>query len=508
MRNNNEDSSLKIKNTTKFITMKKIIKSLAFALLIGVTVAGCKKAENSDDSASTTGDFDKSSSAYLDSRTVPTTVATVPSVISGAVTLNASTEWIIDGPTYVVAGGTLTIQPGTFIKGKKNSTSGNPSFLLVAKGGKLIANGTTALPIVFTSDQAPCSRNAGDWGGVVLLGNGITNVATTTVIEGILPSYVTSRGLPYPSTIEYGGSSEADAANASSLKNIRIEFAGKILSADNELNALTLGAVGSATTLEHIQASWGADDSFEFFGGSVNAKFLISYGANDDDFDFDNGYQGSIQYAVGVRLPTIGPYSANPNGIECNNDTDFPVVNTRKTHPVLSNFTLLGHSATSGPAGGAGVVFRQTTEFTMVNSVIGGWGLGANTTAATSGVSSNNYIQAFTTVKSGTVAFNVNTSNVGTPANNFLKLANPFNLTTVCTANATPDFRFRLTPPPASPANGPSLNPSPSVTHPGGVFPAASSMDDNAYIGAFVNAAGTRWDVPVWVSYAPQTNPY
>lgn len=483
--------------------MNTIVKFCTFSMLVSLTIVGCMKNENLKD-----GDFDRSSSAYVHTKTAPATQVVLPNVISSNMFLDSTRTWIVNGPTFVTNGARLTIQRGTFVKGRKTSTSGNPSFLLITKGAKLSANGTRFSPIVFTSDQAACNRAPGDWGGVVILGNGLTNVATTTVIEGIAASYIPSSPfLSYPASIQYGGASETDAANVDTLANVRIEFAGDILEANNELNGLTLGAVGSASILDNVQVSWGADDAFEFFGGAVNGRNLISYGNNDDDFDFDQGYQGSIQFAVGLKLPCINPpYSSNPNGIECNNVTSpVTTINTRKTKPILANFTLLGTSAGPGPTAGTGVVFRAAADFTMVNSLIGGFATGANTTGCgTDTVASHNYVHAFTTPIVST--FGTNGTSTNASANAALRLSNPFLISCACTTSQIPDFRYVNLP--GVPAVSGSLSPAPSVLHPGGVFPAAGSMVETTYIGAFPSTAGTRWDLPRWVSYFPQGNTY
>ncbi|PWG79849.1 hypothetical protein DDR33_15720 [Pararcticibacter amylolyticus] len=501
-------TALKSKTKIKKLIAMKRINLLTIALIavavLGLSVTGCKK--NPGIGQDQAGDFNKSSSAFTDSRTPPATQATIPNVISSNLTLTTANEWILDGPTFVTNGATLTINPGVFVRGRKTSTSGNPSFLIVTRGAKLIANGTQTTPIVFTSDQEPCNRAAGDWGGVVILGNGRTNVATTTSVEGIAASYLPSSPfLSFPASIQYGGSDEADASNASSLKYVRIEFAGDILQNDNELNGLTLGGVGSATTLSNIQVSYGADDGFEFFGGSVNAKYLISYGNNDDDFDFDQGYQGSIQFAVAVKLACASGYSSNPNGIECNNVTSpVTTVNSRVTRPILSNITILGHSASPGPIGsgsaGIGALFRAGTEFTFVNFLVGGFGVGVNYTAAATSpapVYRDGAIHAFTTPSTPGAPASVDTQTGGL-TNDFLGLTSPFSLSCSCTSPSIPNFTSQ------SPVAAGTL---PAVTHAGGVFP-AGTMDSAG--SAFQGAMGTsRWDLGTyWTSYNLQGNTY
>ncbi|VTP98436.1 hypothetical protein [Sphingobacterium daejeonense] len=177
-----------------------------------------------------------------------------------------------------------------------------------------MAIGTATEPIVFTSDKAAGERNTGDFGGVVLLGNAMINPGTARI-----------EGIPKPLNVDvdYGGQNDAD--NSGVLKYVRIEFAGYNLSQDNEINGLTCGGVGNGTTLENIQVSWGRDDAFEFFGGSVNAKYLVAISTDDDDYDFDFGYSGTIQYALSLKDPQSTNSldrtgKSDSNGIESDNN--------------------------------------------------------------------------------------------------------------------------------------------------------------------------------------------
>ncbi|MCD8739851.1 hypothetical protein LT679_04490 [Mucilaginibacter roseus] len=482
------------------------LKALYAPALVAVSLSSCKKDSSIADNQ---GDFNKSSSAYVDSRTAPTVTSVLPNIIGGNRTLSRDTTYILNGPTYVTNNSTLTIQSGTFIKGRARTatTSSLPSYLLITKGANVQAVGTSAQPIVFTSTAAAGARKPGDWAGVVILGNGITN-AGLRPIEGISADYVTTFGLPFPSTIQYGTNvSEADANAASRLSYVRIEYAGAVLETDNELNGLTLGGVGSATTLDHIQVSYGADDAFEFFGGSVNAKYLIAQGNNDDDFDFDQGYQGTIQYAVSVKdASTPAPqFSSNPNGIESNNVT-APVTATtsRLTSPLLTNLTILGLNPPRGPLTGTtygiGVVFRVSSAGTFANSVVGGFDIGSALLTSATTTFQGNYGQAFTTAGP---AFTSSTVNATANANNALRLASPFNVA-FTGSTAVPDFRY-LTSPVASPAASGFTYAGLTIPHPGG---AVTALETPSYRGAFGASSTTRWDVSPWVSYNSNANVY
>jgi hypothetical protein len=266
------------------------------------------------------------------------------------------TRNFVKDSVYILLGqinvsGTLNIAPGTIVKGDK-ATKGT---LVILPGGKLFASGTAAEPIIFTSRMAKGTRAAGDWGGLVIVGKAPVNQSNATV-----------EGLSKP--VDYGLSAIAtrDAAdNSGKLQYARIEYAGIALQPDKEINGLTMCAVGSATTIDHIQVSYCGDDSFEWFGGNVNAKYIIAYLGLDDDFDADFGYQGNVQFALGVRNARVADVSAS-NGFESDNDASGSTA-TPKTAPVFSNVTLIGPYKTTSDKNvnlnyGAGMHLRRNTS--------------------------------------------------------------------------------------------------------------------------------------------------
>lgn len=179
-------------------------------------------------------------------------------VFKGKQTLKKGT-YILKGWVYIANGAELTIEPGTIIKGDKQTKAS----LIAERGGKLIAQGSASEPIVFTSEEAPGNRKPGDWGGVILCGKARNN-QTEMQIEG------------GPRT-KHGGNDDAD--NSGVLSYVRIEFAGYPFNTDQEINGLTLGSVGSGTKIDHVQVSYSNDDSYEWFGGTVNCKYLVAYHA-------------------------------------------------------------------------------------------------------------------------------------------------------------------------------------------------------------------------------------
>jgi hypothetical protein len=250
------------------------------------------------------------------------------STVSTDITSNVTWSGVIllQNKIYVKNNATLTIQPGTIIRGDK-ATQGS---LIVTRGAKLNAIGTSSQPIVFTSNQTAGVRKPGDWGGVVILGLARNNQPGGVAnIEGIPPITDT----------QYGGSFDND--NSGTIKYVRIEFAGIPLAQDKEINGITFGSVGSGTTVDYVQVTMCGDDSFEWFGGTVNCKHLISYRAVDDDFDTDFGYRGKVQFGLIIRDKSLSDAAGDSNGFESDNDAAGSVAQP-KTRPIFSNITLVG----------------------------------------------------------------------------------------------------------------------------------------------------------------------
>ena len=353
--------------------MKNILfTGLALAAL--TFASSCKKDSNTSNNG-----FEKRSAlaSYASAAALP--VQTVSGTITVNTTWDNTKVWELSGVVTVASGVTLTINPGTYIKSTVNTPNVPNGVLVAVRGAKINAIGTAEAPIVFTSrnlldNNAATSPVAGDFGGVILLGK--AHVNTTSGTKEI-------EGLPTGGAYTFGAAkgSEVENDNSGTLSYVRIEYAGFNLSPDNEVNGLTLGGVGNLTKLDHIEVSYGKDDSFEFFGGSVNANYLISKAADDDNFDFDNGYNGSIRYAVAVadknstHSQSGSPASSDSNGIESDNnapleDATFSLL--PKTHPKLRNFSIIGTSATNSGYKFA-VRNRRGAEIELSNSVITGY---------------------------------------------------------------------------------------------------------------------------------------
>lgn len=291
--------------------------------------------------------------------------------LTGTVNWSNDTIYLLQGKVYVKAGATLNIQEGTIIKGDK-STPG--SALIITRGAQIYAVGTATQPIVFTSSETPGNRAMGDWGGVVIAGNAKTNVVggIGTFEGGNLanPDGTASDG-------QYGGLNDLD--NSGELKYVRIEYAGFAYAPNNELNSLTMGAVGSGTKISYVQCSYGLDDAFEWFGGNVNADHLIAFRGNDDDFDTDFGFSGKVQFGVCLRDTLVADAVSGANAFESDNDGGGSA-NNPKTKPVFSNMTLVGPRFTAStsfdPNFRRGAHIRRNSEMSLFNSVVMGWPVG------------------------------------------------------------------------------------------------------------------------------------
>jgi hypothetical protein len=297
---------------------------------------------------------------------VPTST-TLSGNITSTTTLTSDKEWVLKGYVYVTDGAKLIIQPGTIIK----SDISEKGALCIERGAQIVAEGTASKPIIFTSGRPVGERTPGDWGGIVILGRAKTNRTSEPTIEG---------GIGRP----YGGTNDLD--NSGILKYVRIEYAGIAAMPNSEINALTLGGVGSGTIIENVQTIYANDDAFEFFGGTVNAKNLYAYGTADDDYDFDFGYRGKVSNSVSKRDPQFVDNGDAGNGVECDNDGTGSSAEPF-THPILDGVILIGpNDAASLPNHNLAMRWRRATQFEVYNSTIigymkGGFSMESNETA-------------------------------------------------------------------------------------------------------------------------------
>ena len=301
--------------------------------------------------------------------------ATINADITTNRTLYADTVYTLSGFIHVANGATLTIQPGTKIVGDPNVLG---SSLFILRGARIIANGTASKPIVFTSARPEGQRQPGDWGGLIIVGNGVINRSGEIIVEGSNTGTSNNYKVTYS-----GGNNNAD--NSGSLSYVRVEFAGFAPAQDQELNSFTFAAVGSGTQLDHLEALSGLDDSYEFFGGAVDGKYLISYESGDDHFDMSEGYSGRLQFIIGLQTKVLTPrsgagsISSDPEGIEndgCNGTgCDLGHASAPFTTPFVANFTLIGRgdASTISSGGDIGMMLRRGTGGHYINGVVARW---------------------------------------------------------------------------------------------------------------------------------------
>jgi hypothetical protein len=388
--------------------------------------------------------------------------------ITGDTTLTNDTVWILEDTTYVNGGATLTIEPCTRIEGEKTPVG----TLVVSRGGRLIAEGTADEPILFTSRQPVGSRMAGDWGGVILLGRAPNFEGDNVTIEGLSDA---------PEN-QYGGSDPADSSGV--LSYVRIEYSGWELSPDNEINGLTLGSVGHGTTLDHVMVSNTLDDGFEWFGGTVNGRYLVVNNAGDDMFDMDQGFRGHLQFLFGRQ---VAPVSSNPNGFECDRSNDGA---TPVTRPTVSNVTLCGlGEATTDPAIGA--VMRERLEGDYSNLILMGFERGIDARDDFGTADSPN-VEVRGSVFFGNFGDNIAPEETGEDDNDsgFDELAW---IEDASRENSTDDPGFDC---------GPSGIPEPYPSSPiDGVTPGTGLDGSATYAGAFEDESD-NWMTGLWVDWA------
>lgn len=291
---------------------------------------------------------------------------TITETISQDITSNKTISGIVSlvNKVYLTGGAELTILPGTIIKGDKTSKSA----LIITRGSKIHATGTVTQPIVFTSGFGAGSRGVGDWGGLVILGAAPNNASSTVAGANGFP--VIEGGFD-ATKANYGGTNSSD--NSGELKYVRIEFAGVVFSSNDEINGLTMGSVGNGTGIDFVQVSYANDDAFEWFGGNVNCKHLISFSNIDDDFDSDFGYQGNVQYGLIIRDATLADQAGDSNGFESDNNAAGTNV-TPQTKAIFSNITAIGplKGNITNPIDAKfnlGLRLRRNTAISVMNSV-------------------------------------------------------------------------------------------------------------------------------------------
>lgn len=321
--------------------MKKII--LLFFISLFVIFTGCEKVDDNKLTNTTKTEYSESESLNDNGNLVEVIITvTDKGEGTGTITWESTKTYILNGLVFVNNGQTLTIEPGTIIKGKSGQGE-NASALIVAQGGKIKAEGTQTSPILFlaesdntkydhTKSELIIGNNIpattrGLWGGLIILGNAPTNNSTILKsIEGI------------PTTEErakYGGNDEFD--NSGIIKYVSIRNGGADIGEGNEINGLTLGAVGSGTLIDYVEVIGNKDDGFEWFGGNVKATHLVSAFNGDDSFDYDEGFYGKGQFWFVIQDPTTGDRIGEHDGGPSDNEFGQPFAK-----PTIYNVTYIG----------------------------------------------------------------------------------------------------------------------------------------------------------------------
>lgn len=364
--------------------MKKLV---LYTVLLSAISFGCRKIEVDGGTTIITPPTGTTENTILEGR------------ISENRTLKVGYTYKLRGLVYVTNGAILTIEPGTKIVGEKGRQGG----LIITRSCKIIADGTVDKPIVFTSEETSPQR--GDWSGVVILGNAPTNSSFngTSGIGEIEGGINNSDGLGLYGTPSTQGQNPAD--NSGILRYVRIEYAGYAFLPDKEINGLTFGGVGSNTIVDNVQVSYANDDSFEWFGGTVNCKHLISFRTLDDDFDTDNGFSGKVQFGISVRDSSIADISKS-EAFESDNDANGSSL-LPQTSVVFSNMTVMGPKATLANTGNSlfswGAQIRRNSSMSLFNSIIMGYPNGLYIDA-TKGVPTDNNIPSSLFVQNNIIA--------------------------------------------------------------------------------------------------------
>lgn len=264
--------------------------------------------------------------------------------ITENVTLETGKTYTLNGGVHVKSGATLTIQPGVTIVAQHDETV---DYILIEQGAKIDAQGTAAQPIVMTSEK----KEAGAWGGLHICGYAHTNNGSGKSEIGNAP---------------YGGNNDAD--NSGTLKYIRLEYTGYAFDEEHEANGVSFYGVGNGTTVEHLQAYQGSDDGFEFFGGSVNVKYMVVTSCSDDSFDWTEGWNGKAQFLVAYQEGESSLGYACDCLMECDNNGTNNAA-TPVAHPTIANATLIGNGGDA-----QGVRLRAGIQVELYNTIITGKG--------------------------------------------------------------------------------------------------------------------------------------
>ncbi len=333
--------------------MKRNYLKLTATILVALTISftSCNDDDDNDPIVEEENFYKIGTTVYTFDKEAKTVTINDNGEGTGTKTLSADTTWILDGFVFVEDGQTLSIEPGTMVQGKPGQAE-NASALIIKQGGTIMAEGTVTQPIVFTGlgdtydGSGYMTQVQGLWGGIIVLGKATTNNTIQKRIEGV----------PEQFAAYYGGDNDAD--NSGILKYISIRHGGTDIGSGNEINGLTLGGVGSGTTIEYIEVVSNVDDGVEFFGGTPNLKHILVAYCGDDSYDYDEGYHGKGQFWVTIQSESSGDRLGEHDGGDGDDETAEPYAK-----PVIYNATYIGNG------NGRVVTFRDNAGGTYANSI-------------------------------------------------------------------------------------------------------------------------------------------
>jgi hypothetical protein len=382
----------------------------------------------------------------------PLIIGSSVDTLVGEITVNTTVtrETYLKGIVFVKPGVTLTVNAGVTIKGSLGGAvpdlinfENNKGTLIVEKGGILNAVGTPTAPVIWTSPNPAGSRGVGDWGGIVILGN----APIINKDGGTTNTYEAFRTATPDPRFSYGGTNATE--NSGTIAYNRIDFAGGVVLLPNqEVNGLTFGGVGSGTTVHHVEVSNNGDDGFEFFGGTVNADHLISYSNRDDDFDFDEAYNGRLQFIIAYRTDLADV--SGSEFIESDNNS-LAIDYGLNTTPFIANATFIGPTSlvTRGGIGSfdGGIYVRRQSRIRFANSLVAGQVLPS--VIASTPTTDASLLLPTSDPDASPIVFNIFESQSTTPVVKDANESNP-----IGTVVNTPLYNYL-----ASPANGNSAVP-------------------------------------------------
>ena len=353
----------------RFCVLQRLIA--LFAIALAAVFIGCGDDDDDDDDDDATDEIN-----VLQGR------------ITANTTLEAAREHLLRSAVFIEAGATLTIEPGTTIFGE-GATNGT---LVIARGGRIVADGTATNPIVFTSDAPEGSQGRGQWGGLIINGSAPINQGAEAFGEG--------------DTGAYGGNNPADSSGI--LRYVRVEYAGIEFSPDNELNGIAFQGVGSGTVVEHVQVHFNQDDGIEMFGGTVNIKYAVVSGARDDSFDWTDGWTGKGQFWVALQRGDDADNGFEVDNLAVDNEA------TPRSNATIYNVTLVGDP--NGPKSDTGLLLREGSAGTYRNFIVTGFNAAG---VEVNGASSQALAQSGDLTVRNSIFFNNKPGNFAEPADGF-----------------------------------------------------------------------------------------